>query len=47
MYSLPSLISIIKHYSEISEKGGFTSEDVEKAKLLLQSLKWRNWDDIE
>ena len=46
MYSLPSLISIIQHYTEITKKETFTDEDLEKAKAYLASLKWKSWDEL-
>jgi hypothetical protein len=44
---IPSLMRIISHYKEISESGQYTPEDREKAKSLLESLRWKPFDEVK
>jgi len=46
MYALPGLIRILTHYKELSESPDLKPEDREEAKALLESLKWKDWEDI-
>lgn len=42
---LPTLINLVMHYEELV-KGG-TEQDKEKMKMYLDTLKWKDWDDIK
>ena len=47
MLVIPTVMNIIGHYNEISKSDEFTPEDKEKAKALLNSLRWKSFDDIK
>lgn len=42
---LPTLINILMHYEDLIKNG--TPEDREKAKVYLDSLKWKSWNDLK
>ena len=43
---LPNLIRLVEHYKEISDKPDLPVEDKEKAKEILEGLRWKPWDEI-
>lgn len=47
LYSIPTLLSILQHYQEITKKESFAPDDIEKAKAYLATLKWKPWDEID
>lgn len=42
---LPTLINLVMHYEDLVKNG--TELDKEKMKVYLDTLKWKDWDDIK
>lgn len=42
---LPTLINLVMHYEELVKNG--TEQDKEKMKAYLDTLKWKDWNDIK
>ncbi|RJQ22017.1 MAG: hypothetical protein C4560_03050 [Nitrospiraceae bacterium] len=45
--ALPSLINMVAHYEEIASRPDTPPEDKEKAKALLESMRWKSFDELE
>jgi len=45
--ALPSLINMVAHYEEIVSRPDTAPEDKEKAKALLESMRWKPFDELE
>ncbi|MBT9175675.1 MAG: hypothetical protein DDT22_01359 [candidate division WS2 bacterium] len=47
LYVIPSLIRIIIHYNELTRvEGKLQPEDKDKAMALLESLRWKPFEEI-
>lgn len=46
MYAMPTIIEMITNYKEITDSGEVTAEDKASAKVLLNSLRWKDWDAL-
>lgn len=44
---LPKVISMYEHYINIVKNGKYTIEDKEKAKTILENLKWKTFEEIK
>ncbi|MBI5410158.1 MAG: hypothetical protein HZA14_12410 [Nitrospirae bacterium] len=44
---LPRLVDMIVHYEEIASRPDTPPEDKEKAKALLESMRWKPFDELE
>ncbi|MBI5056987.1 MAG: hypothetical protein HZB61_10275 [Nitrospirae bacterium] len=44
---LPALINMIAHYEEIATRPDTPPVDKEKAKALLESMRWKPFDELE
>ena len=46
MYAMPTIIEMITNYKKITDTGKVTPKDKASAKVLLNSLRWKDWDAL-
>lgn len=44
---IPNIMRILQHYQKIIQSDSITPEDKEEARTLLDSLKWKPFEDIK
>lgn len=45
--ALPKLVEMVTHYQEIAARPDTPPADKDKAKALLESMRWKSFDELE